>query len=73
MQYYFNGKCLFFMAAAWLWSALPGLRICREWREKALSRPAWQVLTAVAMLGFLVIAVIYMVNSTYSPFIYFRY
>ena len=72
-QYYFNGKCLFFMAAAWLWSALPGLRICREWREKALRRPVWQVLTAVAMLGLLVIAVIYMVNSTYSPFIYFRY
>ena len=71
--YYFSKKILVYMAVAMLGAVLSAWSKLDKIKEKLNSTKSGLVIQEVVLLGLMIVAVISMVNSTYSPFIYFQY
>lgn len=50
-----------------------GLPSVQRWKEKLISGKAGYLLQEIVLLLLFVLAILFMINSTYSPFIYFQY
>ncbi len=67
--YYFNAQLVFLMAVGILCST----PIFSRMREKFEETPAWNVVRLVGIPLLFAVSVLYMVNSTYSPFLYAQF
>lgn len=72
-QYYFDAQTVFFIAVAVLGATLLGDGRVRAWYRRAAATKAGFAIQELALLAVFFIAMLFMVNSTYSPFIYFQY
>jgi len=72
-KYYFGNKTTFLLAVAFLGAIIPGSRRVVSFYKKIQSNVLIHILQEVFLLALLFISVIFMVNSTYSPFIYFQF
>ncbi len=72
-QFYFDGRMWFLIAVAVLGAVIPG----GEWGRRRMERlgrgTAGLLLREAALLAVFVLSILFMVNSSYSPFIYFQY
>ena len=72
-QHYFDARILIFAVIGILGATVLGLPAVQRWKERMLSGKAGCLLQETGLLLLFVLAVLFMVNSTYSPFIYFQY
>lgn len=72
-RYYFNAKVLFFtLIALFAAGGLP-TTVWRRLSKRSASSPPFFLLQELVLLALFILAVIFMVNAGYSPFIYFQY
>lgn len=71
--YYFSKKIIIYMVIAMIGTVLPAWSKLDKIKEKLNSTKTGLIFQEIVLLGLMVVAVVSMVNSTYSPFIYFQY
>lgn len=72
-RYYFDTKCIFFAITGFLWSSFMGCNIFNKLNIKLKNVLIIQYTKQIILFGLFIAAIICMINSSYSPFIYFRY
>lgn len=72
-QYFFDTRMLCFLSIAILGATVLGNSRINEVYKKIVSKKTGYLMQEIIMFLFFIIAILFMVNSTYSPFIYFRY
>ncbi len=72
-QYYFDTRVIVLAVIALLGATVFGDKRVIACYQKWVAKPWGLVLQEVALLILFVLAVLFMINSTYSPFIYFQY
>lgn len=72
-RWFLDARLAFLIAAGVLGAAAPGLERVRGGWKRLTARPWGFALQEAGLLALFVLSVICMVNSTYSPFIYFQY
>lgn len=72
-QYYFDAQILFLAAVGVLGATVLGDDRLRVWYGKLSGTALGYAAQQLVLLALFVLAVLFMVNSTYSPFIYFQY
>ena len=72
-MYYFDTQIIFFTVIGILGSTLLGSPKIIAWYNKAVSTKTGYLIQEMALLTVFVVAILFMVNSAYSPFIYFQY
>ena len=72
-QYYFDLRMVFLMTVGTVGAILPGLSPVQNCWNKISKNKAVFCISQILLLGLGVLAVMFMINSTYSPFIYFQY
>lgn len=72
-QYFFDAQILFLAAVGILGATVLGDERLRAWYGRVKATVWGYALQQVVLLVLFVLAVLFMVNSTYSPFIYFQY
>lgn len=72
-SFFFSGKLIFFLIVAVFFATIPGFFAEKKaWKD--FTGKTWVTLTGCILLLLLFAAgIIFVVNSTYSPFIYFQY
>ncbi|MCR5173086.1 MAG: MBOAT family protein [Oscillospiraceae bacterium] len=72
-SYFFTPKIWLLIAVAVLGATVLSKPGMRSLPEKLTQKKGWFIAQELGLMLLMVLAVIFMVNSTYSPFIYFRY
>ena len=72
-QYYFDLRMVFLMTVGTVGAILPGLSSVQNCWNRISKNKAVFCISQILLLGLGVLAVMFMINSTYSPFIYFQY
>lgn len=72
-QYYFDAQILFLAAVGILGATVLGDDRVRAWYGRVAATVWGYAVQQAVLLVLFVLAVLFMVNSTYSPFIYFQY
>lgn len=72
-QYYFDKRIVLLVIVAVLGATLFGLPRVRSLRERAESTRVGYIGKQLALLALFAISVLFMVNSTYNPFLYFQF
>lgn len=72
-QHYFDAQILVFVMIGIFGATVMGLPSVQRWKEKLISGKAGYLLQEIVLLLLFVLAILFMINSTYSPFIYFQY
>ena len=72
-QYYFDLRMVFLMTVGTVGAILPGLSPVQNCWNRISKNKAVFCISQILLLGLGVLAVMFMINSTYSPFIYFQY
>ena len=72
-QYYFDTRAIVFIFIALLTSTLFGLPKVQTCYQKLTKTKTGYIINAIVILSLFIIALMFMVNSNYNPFIYFRY
>ncbi len=72
-QYYFDAQILFLAAMGILGSTVFGSERVQAWHKKLTAKPAGYLAQQVVLLVLFAISILFVVNSTYSPFLYFQY
>lgn len=72
-KYYFDARILFLMLVGMLGSTVLGWKRLKTWHERITSSGVGFLFQEVIIFLVFLIAILCMVNSTYSPFIYFQY
>ncbi len=72
-QFYFDGQILFLAAMGILGSTVFGSKRVLELHRRITSKPLGYLAQQVVLLGLFAAAILFVVNSTYSPFLYFQY
>lgn len=72
-SYFFTPKILTLMGIAVLGSALPAAKPMQQLAERMRTRSGWYLVKMAGLFMLMAIAVIFMVNAGYSPFLYFQY
>lgn len=71
--YYFSKKIIIYMLIAMIGAVLPAWSRLRKIKQFLNSTKSGLIIQEFVLFALMIISVISMVNSTYSPFIYFRY
>lgn len=72
-QYYFDARLITFVIVGTLGATVLGSSRLKTWYQKIATNPAVAAVQNLILLVLFVLAIMFMVNSTYSPFIYFQY
>lgn len=72
-KYYFDARIIFLMIVGALGSTLFGWEKLKIWCKKATSSGIGFLIQELVIFVLFIVAILCMVNSTYSPFIYFQY
>lgn len=72
-QYYYDAKMLFLATVGIIGATLLGSQKVKSWYGNVSSTAVGYFLQEVILLAIFIVAILFMVNSTYSPFIYFQY
>ncbi|MGM9614142.1 MAG: MBOAT family O-acyltransferase [Oscillospiraceae bacterium] len=72
-RYYFSNQIVFLTIVGILGSTLLGSERIQGWYRKFSSTAAGYLIQELVLLMLFALAILFMVNSTYSPFIYFQY
>ncbi|WP_345941221.1 MBOAT family O-acyltransferase [Merdimmobilis hominis] len=72
-QYYFDARIILFAVIGILGATLLGSPKLITWYRKIAAAKIGYLLQELVLLALFVIAILFMINSTYSPFIYFQY
>ena len=72
-KYYFDARIIFLMIVGTLGSTLFGWEKLKIWCKKATSPGIGFLIQELVIFVLFIVAILCMVNSTYSPFIYFQY
>ncbi len=72
-NYYFSAKIITFIVIGILGSTMFGLPKIQSAYKSFTSKPFGYIINQLAVTGLFVLAIVFMINSTYSPFIYFQY
>lgn len=72
-QYYFDARILTLAAVGILGATVFGSGKVQEMYRRVVATKAGYLLQEVVLLLLFAVAILFMVNSTYSPFIYFQY
>lgn len=72
-QYYFDKRIVFLLIVSLLGATLLGLPRVRFLRERAENTKVGYIGKQLALLALFAISVLFMVNSTYNPFLYFQF
>ena len=72
-QYYFDARILFLASVGIIGSTIFGLPKIRSIYTKAVNTKTGYIINNIVFAILFIIAIIFMINSKYSPFIYFQY
>lgn len=72
-SYYFDTRMIIFMALAVVGATLFGLPKVQNIYKRFIQKPYGYLIYQLILIGLFSISILFMVNSTYSPFIYFQY
>lgn len=72
-KYYFDARIIFLMIVGTLGSTLFGWERLKTWCKKATDSGIGFLIQELVVFVLFIVAILCMVNSTYSPFIYFQY
>ncbi len=72
-QYYYDLRIIIFTVIGILGSTVLGSPKLKVLQERIVSTKVGYIVEEIGLFAIFVIAVLFMVNSTYSPFIYFQY
>ncbi len=72
-QYYFDARIITLVIIAFLGATLLGDRRIFSFYENNIKKTGFYILQEVLIIGLFVLSMIFIVNSTYSPFIYFQF
>ena len=72
-EYYFTAKTLFLAGIGAIGAVLPALPGLRIYQQKMAESRIGNVVQEIALFALFAVTIMCMVNSTYSPFIYFQY
>lgn len=72
-NYFLDKRLVCFLIVAVFGSILPGTARIRKWYDSQKERTGFYLVQEVVLLSLFVVSVLFMVNSNYQPFIYFRY
>lgn len=72
-QYYFNARIILFVLAGVIGSTLLGSPRVKAIYDRVAETKAGFIIQEIVLLTLFALSILFMVNSTYSPFLYFRY
>ena len=72
-KYYFDTRMIFLMVTGTVGATAFGAEKLQVWVRKAVNSKIGFLVQEAVIFSLFVIAIMCMVNSTYSPFIYFQY
>lgn len=72
-QYYFDRRIIFLTIIGIITSTVFGLPKIQNSYKKALEKKSLYIINQIIITAMFVISLLFMVNSNYSPFIYFQY
>lgn len=72
-QYYFDSQIIVFMVIGFLGATVFGLPKVQKLYNRAVSAPVGYAVNMIVAALLFILAIRFMVNSTYSPFLYFQY
>ena len=72
-QHYFDLRMMVLMIVAILGATAFGLPKVQRAYQQAIQRPYGYAIRQIVIIALFIVSVLFMVNSTYSPFIYFQY
>ena len=72
-KYYLTNRTMFFLAIVSLGHVLGIKRIGAKFKSMMLSNSVTTILYRIILLLLFAMDILYVVNSTYSPFIYFQF
>ena len=72
-QYHFSNSVICYSVIGILGATLSGSPKLKIWYSRLSATKMGFILQEVLLLGIFILSILYMVNSTYSPFIYFQY
>ncbi len=72
-QYYFDKQIIFFAIVGLLGATVLGIPAIQNFLKKIYSTKIGYTVAHVVLFAIFIVSIFYMVNSTYSPFIYFQY
>ena len=72
-SYYFNPEIITLMVIASLGAVVPAIPIIRQLPRQLAENRAWFAAQEIGLTVLMAASVIYMINSSYTPFIYFGY
>lgn len=72
-RYYFDSQMIFLTSVGLIGATVFGLPRVQETYKSLISKPLIYIIHQLIIIGLFIVAILFMVNSTYSPFIYFQY
>lgn len=72
-RYYFDAQIITLAVIGAVGAVLPGDAGIQRWYQRFSGKKAGFLIQEVGLMLLFMIAVLFMINSTYSPFIYFQY
>ncbi len=72
-QYYFDNQIIFLMAVGIIGATISGLPKIVTLKGKILKSKVGFIISELLLFAVFAVSIMFIVNSTYSPFIYFRY
>lgn len=72
-RYYFDSQMIFLTSVGLIGATVFGLPRVQETYKSLISKPLIYIIHQIIIIGLFIVAILFMVNSTYSPFIYFQY
>lgn len=72
-QYYFDGQIITLMVLGILGATVWGLPKVQEVYQKGCKTKVGYVANEIVLVGLFLLSIIFMINSGYSPFLYFQY
>ena len=72
-QHYFDKQIITFVVIAFLGATVFGLPKVQQWYHRILETKIGYLIHTLVLVVLFVVAIMFMVNSQYSPFIYFQY
>ncbi|WP_300408497.1 MBOAT family O-acyltransferase [Lagierella sp.] len=72
-RYYFDNRMIFLVIMGVIGATVFGLPSIQEKYKNFVKKPMGYAIKEIVFIGLFIISILFMVNSTYSPFIYFQY
>lgn len=72
-RYYMDTRMIVLTVVALLGAAIPGFSRVRAAREKIVATPVGYAVTRLLLAALFAVSILFMVNSTYHPFLYFQF